>query len=156
MLAASYTLRRADAGDVPDIVRLGLRFVQASALARYEEITAADLDDGLQALLASADGAGWVLEHDGRIVGAIVGVLAPPWCKRRARIVVELGWYVQAEHRRGAGRDLLRAFEAWARERGVSTLFLSDIQLDDATPAGELLVATGYELTERTFAKAVA
>jgi len=58
------------------------------------------------------------------------------------------GWYVEpSAQRAGIGRDLMRAAEAWARERGFTEL-ASDTEVENLT-SQDAHVACGFEETER-------
>jgi aminoglycoside 6'-N-acetyltransferase I len=58
-------------------------------------------------------------------------------------------WYMDADaRRRGIGRALLAAAEAWAREHGYAEI-ASDTQLDNAT-SERLHGRYGFEEVERT------
>lgn len=65
-------------------------------------------------------------------------------------IATEVGWWVEPEHRKtGIGKDLLDAFEFWAKEVGCDSVVM--VSLDDAL--GKFYERNGYVLTERSYIK---
>jgi len=149
MVAATYTLRRADLSDVPGIVRIARSFLGVSGYGRLFDLTHEDITCAIDEVIDSDEGVCFVVECDDRIVGAILGKRSPVWLKRGVTVAVELGWWVDPDHR-GHGVDLLREFEAWAKPLPV---VVSDTIMDGATPAGPLLERLGYEMIERCFVK---
>ena len=70
----------------------------------------------------------FVLEEEGRVIGAIGGIKAPD-VNSGDPVATEFFWFV-AEGSRGGGIALLRKFEGWAREQGckrITMAFLSDL-----------------------------
>jgi hypothetical protein len=57
------------------------------------------------------------------------------------------------EDSRGHGDLLRQQFERWARMQRAPVVAMSDVILDDATPAGELYAKKGYEVVERAWLK---
>lgn len=152
MLAASYTLRRADAGDVPGIVRLARPFAAASAVGRYLTLTAEKVTAAVATRVADPDGCALIVEHDGYVVGTLLAGIGPHWLDPDARLAVELGWWVDPEHR-GTGRQLLEAFHAWAAEQRVDARVVSAIRMREGAPADAILERAGYEPVEVAFMK---
>jgi len=149
MSASTYTLRTAELRDVPGIVRLARAFIGVSGYARLFDLTHEDITAAIDGVIDSEAGTCIVCEDGDRIVGAIIGMRSPVWLKRGETVAVELGWWVDPEHR-GPGMDLLRAFEDWAYPLPV---VMSDTIMDGSTPAGPLLEKVGYEMIERAFVR---
>lgn len=91
----------------------------------------------IAALTAGSDSAVWVSSG-----GFIAGSLQPTVISPRV-IAMEHGWFAQD----GSGLRLLRAFEAWARERGAMLVQLS------TGPSGLDLSRLGYRVAERAWVK---
>jgi aminoglycoside 6'-N-acetyltransferase I len=94
----------------------------------------------------------FIAELDGRAVGFLELELRSyaPGCESRPVPFIE-GWYVDPEHqRRGIGRALVQAAEAWSRAHGYEEI-ASDIELDNAGSFAAH-VALGFEETDRIIA----
>lgn len=91
----------------------------------------------LAKLITSPDAAVWV-SGGGFIAGSLQPTVISP-----ALIAMEHGWWA----RDGSGLRLLRAFEAWAHERGALLTQLS------TGPTGLDLTRLGYRLAERAWVK---
>lgn len=160
--APSVSVRRASFQDASAVLALARRFVQCLPFAHF---VAFDEEAARSTILQALDrGVVFVLEEgpplmapevdtgDGRrIVGAIMGMLTPWWFSREL-IAAELGWWVDPDHR-GHGDLLRQRFEAWATVQHAPVVSMSDVRLDDATPAGELYARKGYECVERAWLK---
>lgn len=91
----------------------------------------------------------FIAELDGRPVGFLELELRSyaPGCTARPVPFIE-GWYVDPEHqRRGIGRALVQAAEAWALANGYDEI-ASDIELENAASFAAHL-ALGFEETDR-------
>ncbi|MDN5568454.1 MAG: hypothetical protein L0G27_06855 [Paracoccus sp. (in: a-proteobacteria)] len=88
-------------------------------------------------LIASPDGAVWV-SAGGFIAGSLQPTIINP-----APVAMEHGWYATD----GCGLRLLRAFEAWAKERGALLVQIS------TGPDGLDLTRLGYRVAERAWIK---
>lgn len=158
--APSVTVRSASIADASAVLAFARRFVELSPFSQFVSF---DEDTARQSILqALSRGVVFVLEkplpRDGfgneqppKIVGAIMGVMAPLWFSREV-IAAELGWWVDPEHR-GHGDELRRRFEAWARQQRAPVVSLSDLKLDDSMPNGTLYERAGYEVVERAWLK---
>lgn len=63
---------------------------------------------------------------------------------------VELAWWVDPEHRTsGLGKELIQAFEDWAKDNGCKMVTM--ISLDD--DLGKYYEKRGYKLNERAYLK---
>lgn len=128
-------LRRAEAGDVLRIVAMveALREAVNGPLAVDRAWTAKTITG----LLASPDGFVAVSEC-GFIAGALRQTFISP-----APVAAEMGWFAND----GSGLRLLRAFEAWASERGAELVQLS------TGPVGMDLTRLGYRKAEQAWVK---
>ncbi len=93
----------------------------------------------LAALLSSPDGAVWV-SAGGFLAASIQRSVINP-----APMAVEHGWWASD----GSGLRLLRAYEAWAREKGAAFVTLS------TGPVGPDLVRLGYRRAEQAWVRAI-
>lgn len=150
-MTAQATTRDATVDDLPALIDMGVRF---HAWSPYSDdgATRDDIADGIGRVFEV--GFARVLEVDGRVVGMFLGLLAPRWFTARVVDAAELAWWVEPDHRHGAGSlRLLRDFEAWGRERGVRQFTASDLDHPDS-PAGRVFEAMGYvRANERIWTK---
>ena len=65
-------------------------------------------------------------------------------------MAVELGWYVNPDSRgKKIGKDLINAFEDWAKEKNADLITMVSIDND----VGNYYEKNGYKLYERTYMK---
>lgn len=87
-----------------------------------------------------------LISDDGMLMGTAVPFLYGPHI-----MATEIAWYVRPEARgKGAGKDLLLAFEYWAKNVAGCTM-ISMGSIDDSV--GEYFIKQGYELSERAYVK---
>lgn len=112
-------IRRITGDDIDAVVEFGRRGHDRSAHARFEyDVDKAKL---LVAKLAwMRDGIALMAEHDGEVTGVLLGHVTTPTFVR-ARVATDIAFY--AEHP-GDGRELLKAFEKWAREREADEILI--------------------------------
>lgn len=130
-------IRRATANDILAIVDRveALRAAVGGAVPVDRAWTA----QTLAALLSSPDGAVWV-SAGGFLAASIQRSVINP-----APMAVEHGWWASD----GSGLRLLRAYEAWAREKGAAFVTLS------TGPVGPDLVRLGYRRAEQAWVRAI-
>ncbi len=143
-----FTVRRANAGDKPEWLRMRLLL--------WPEVGAANLSDEMDQILQDALAPVFVLERpEGRLGGFVEagtrkfaeGCLTTP-------VGYIEGWFVDEDLRgRGFGHQLVAAAEDWARSQGLKEMG-SDTWLDNEVSIRAHL-AIGYHETERVihFAK---
>lgn len=130
-------IRRATANDILAIVDRveALRAAVGGPLPVDRAWTA----QTLAALLSSPDCAVWV-SAGGFLAASIQRSVINP-----APMAVEHGWWASD----GSGLRLLRAYEAWAREKGAAFVTLS------TGPVGPDLVRLGYRRAEQAWVRAI-
>ncbi len=104
------------------------------------------------ALLAS-HGLLLVVEKDGAVIGMAAADVAPAFWNHKILLGREAFWYVEPAHRKGIGRELLKALEALVTSLGA-TLF--DVVAEDGKRSealARLYRAGEYNPAERTFRK---
>lgn len=100
--------------------------------------------DSAATFMAGVMQMGVVLRSDSGFIG---GQIIPNHVAKGRSLAVELAWWATD----GKGRDLLRAFEQWARENGASEVRMTSLA---AIPrSGRLLQAMGYAPVEISHTK---
>lgn len=148
-LLEGSALRALTLGDTAELSVMGTRFVRYSPFGQHMLVPKEEIAIGLQAQFAAGAG-GFAAIRDGRIAGAIFGLVAPLWFSPSVTVAYELAWWVEKEHRAGPiGIRLLHEFERWGAERGAKFAALSDLVVEGEPPLQDLLARLGYRLTER-------
>lgn len=84
-------------------------------------------------------------------IGFVIGI-ASPFLFGNEKIATEMGWWVEPEHRKSnVGKELIDAFEYWAKSTGCSLITM--MCLDEKV--GTYYEKRGYKLTEFTYMKEV-
>lgn len=92
-----------------------------------------------------------VLNHvDDGAVGFLVGMVVPNFFNPGIVQAAELGWYVQAPHRKTHAWSLVQAFELWAKQAGATKITLANYGTPQLNTKYEEL---GYKLQEYSFSK---
>lgn len=113
-------IRLATVEDVPVLVHLGMRFLKETPYHVHLAASPTHLEELAQAIIASDDGAIFVAERAGTVVGCLaLHVFAHPMSGERT--ANELVWWVNPESR-GVGALLLTRGEAWAKAMGATCL----------------------------------
>ena len=146
-VAVGTTVRPASSVDLDTLVTMAQHFVEQTEYRATVPSDAAHLRGVAERLLEA--GVVFVAESEEGVVGMLAGLVFPHYL---TGIVTasETAWWVEPTARgTTTGRDLLRAFEAWAREHGATRLELGsrDARLD------RFYTRLGYAPVERVFAK---
>lgn len=147
-------IRCLEYADIPETVDLARRFVEESAFSRFDfshEKMAANLS---LAITHPNRAFCHVVEHDGKLVGALVGYISEFFFGRDL-IASDSGWFILPEYRgsRSAIR-LLKNFEKWAKANGAAEVAMG-ISTDVAPEkTGALLQKLGYRPVGGNFKKA--
>lgn len=139
------TLRLATENDLELVLKHSRAFMAASAYADIygeEELTALLLKlirDDDKVLILHGD--------DGLIAGISI-----PWTFGPRKLAMELGWWVVPDKRKSnIGKELLDAFEYWAKK--INCSLISMVSIDDTL--GKYYEKRGYVLCERAYIKEI-
>lgn len=148
-----YTIRQAHIDDVPTLVEMGERFYNYSNLKHYVEYDPQSVTSLLAQLLLS--GFLYVAVHDeDGIVAGLAGTMSTLWFNSGIPVASEMAWWVEEKHRKSSvAIKLYKKFESWAHERGVSRIIMSDLVIDEDTPAAKLFKKMGFSVIERAHIK---
>jgi GNAT superfamily N-acetyltransferase len=84
-------------------------------------------------------------------IGMLAGSVTP-FIFGNVIMASEIGWWIEPEHRgKAAGRELLKAFEYWAKQVGCSAITM--VSLDERL--GKFYEKNGYKLYERAYVKEI-
>lgn len=138
-------IRKATIEDVNALTEMGIKFGEASPYKDYftkdKVRTIADLcAQNLIDFVAFIDD-----QNKGMIVGH-----ASKFLLGEVKVATEIAWWVNPEDRKtSVGKELLEAFEQWAKDEGCK--IISMISIDETL--GTYYEKCGYKLTERSYMK---
>lgn len=129
--------------DIPHILELGEKF-HALSPWRDRPYVPEDVERTLRGLMVSDQGA---LLYNGS--GILGGVLSPIFFGGGV-VAQELFWFAEAN-----GRELLEAFEAWAKESGADCIMMAHLTMGEDADARmkQIYEKRGYALRETHFYK---
>jgi hypothetical protein len=140
-------IRAATNDDLDAMVRLGEWFARESghddlfdAVSVYETI--ARLIDAGQFVV--------VIEHEGELVGGMLGVVERMWMNANHRCGFVIAWNVRHKVRGWVGIRMLRQFQQWARARGAVSLSVPWVPTMDQRTA-RVLERNGYRVGEANY-----
>lgn len=147
----STTIRLARKDDVFDILVLAKEFSKEAPAShkwskdKTEQFLDVAIDNELSTVI--------ILEVDGEIVGAIVGLLNEMYMSQ-TKVATELAWFVSKDYRGSKGSLMLvKEFEVWAKSRGADYLCMGDIH--GITTLEKLYTRLGFKKCETTYMKEV-
>lgn len=140
-------LRLATAEDQELIKNMGMQFINSIP---YQKHTSEDKINMIATEFAGSDRPDKVaILYDD--VAMLLGV-ATPFLFGTKLCAVEIAWWVDPEYRKSnIGRELLEAFEYWAKKVGCELVTM--ISLDERV--GKFYEKNGYVLTEHTYMKEI-
>jgi GNAT superfamily N-acetyltransferase len=135
-------VRPARIEDIDTIVEYGLAMVEESRY-RGMSFSPEKVATTMEAVIRGSQGAGFVAEVDGVIVGGAFAFLTSPWFSREP-IACDLAVFVAPEHRRnGVAVQLVQAILWWAKQIGVHHVDLSISTGVEAEATGRLYEKLG-------------
>lgn len=139
-----YTVRRAQEADIDDMIDLGVGMHAESAFRNlnYDKEKCRSL---VKMYLDSPEDRFFsVAESDGVLVGMFAGYITDYYFGH-GLLANDILWYVRPENRGSrVGLALLKAFEDWALERGVSEVCLGVSTAVDLERTAQILSNRGY------------
>ena len=145
-------IRKAQVEDLPNMGDCAREFYASSKfLTDFDPERFASLWTGL---LASGIGVIFIVEKDGKIRGALGGVVYPDTYSSR-QVATEFFFFVEEESR-GVGLRLYREFEFWAKEQQCQEIRM--VCLLDSMPdkLDRVYRHLGFEPVERHYRKEIA
>lgn len=150
-------VRKATETDLPAYLTLAQAFHAASPMHGSIEF---DVPGYSQFYLSSLqnDSVGiWLAENDGQIIGICGAVAYPLYFNPSAIVVQELWWWLTPESRgSGAGGQMFKQIEKWAKEKDAAALFMIALEDNRAKKMENLYIRAGFKPMERTFIKEAA
>ena len=149
-------VRKATETDLPQYLVLAQTFHAASPMHGSIEF---DVPGYSQFYLSSLqnDSVGiWLAEIEGQIVGICGAVAYPLYFNPAALVVQELWWWLTPASRgSGAGGQMFKQIEQWAKEKNAAALFMIALEDNRAKKMENLYIRAGFKPMERTFIKEV-
>ena len=149
-------VRKATETDLPQYLVLAQAFHAASPMHGSIKF---DVPGYSQFYLSSLqnDSVGiWLAEIEGQIVGICGAVAYPLYFNPAALVVQELWWWLTPASRgSGAGGQMFKQIEQWAKEKNAAALFMIALEDNRAQKMENLYIRAGFKPMERTFIKEV-
>lgn len=138
-------IRCLEYADIPETVELARKFVEESAFSRFQfshEKMAANLS---LAVTHPHIAFCHVVEHEGRLVGALVGYISEFFFGPDL-IASDSGWFILPEYRGSRSAvKLLKNFEKWAKANGAKEVAMGVSTDVSPEKTGALLQKLGYK-----------
>ncbi len=139
-------LKIATLDDFNTVKTYALNFLEVSGYKDFSDLE--DIDNLITELLAFTGTDAIVLLGEG---GMLAGVAKPFIFGSTKRVASEVAWWVEPDARKnGIGKELLEAFEFWAKEKAGCAL-VTMVSIDDLV--GKFYEKNGYKLYERAYMK---
>lgn len=147
------TIRSAQPEDAPRLAEMAAYFVSHSSYSEVVTPCEATMAANFEAIIRSPSGIAFVLEVDGKIQGAIIGLLAPH-LMTGGIAAMELGWWVEPAYRGRNGLELLTAYEnaVSASDANISVMTCPP---DGGERVGGIYEKAGYRRMEATYMRVV-
>jgi N-acetylglutamate synthase-like GNAT family acetyltransferase len=149
-------VRKATEADLPEYIKLAQAFHTASPM---HGSIGFDVPGYSQFYLSSLqnDSIGiWLAEIENNIVGICGALVYPLYFNPSALVVQELWWWLTPASRgSGAGGQMFKQIEQWAKDKNASALFMIALEDNRAKKMENLYIRAGFKPMERTFIKEV-
>ena len=98
----------------------------------------------------------WLAEIEKEIVGICGALVYPLYFNPSALVVQELWWWLTPASRgSGAGGQMFKQIEQWAKDKEANALFMIALEDNRAKKMENLYIRAGFKPMERTFIKEV-
>lgn len=143
-------IRAASTDDTPRLVEMGRRFFAETGFSVVAEFDDESFARTLTGLIEGENGAVFVAE-EGEIIGFIGGMVYPQFFNAAHTTGQEFFLWCDREHRKGAGRKLLKALENWARNQGARSFTMVALDSNRPEAVAAMYRRAGYQPSERNF-----
>lgn len=148
------TIRQATQADVPALCAMGRKFIAYSPYASMADVSDDELATAIDNVVAACTV--FISVRDGAVVGTLVASESRLWFAPSVLLAVEMAWWVDEGYRgTRVPIELIRAFEAWAKDIGAKAVVMSDLVIDGKAPVGAMLGRMGYVMSERSHMKEI-
>jgi len=142
--------RLANYDDMPELLRMGELFFNASG---YSDITTFNKSDSENLLIQLIDSESILTDGKHAMLGYLV---FPIFMNASCKVAQELFWWVDEDHRKGgAGIELLKQTEQQAKKQGAKTMMMLSIKDLDGEKVNKLYSRLGYVEREQTYMRAL-
>jgi GNAT superfamily N-acetyltransferase len=149
-------VRKASESDLPQYVKLAQAFHAASPMHGSISFDIKGYSEFYLTSLTNDSMGIWLAEIDSAIVGISGALLYPLYFNPAALAAQELWWWLTPAARgSGAGKQMFKQIEQWAKERNASALFMIALEDNKAKKMENLYIRAGFKPMERTFIKEV-
>jgi GNAT superfamily N-acetyltransferase len=149
-------VRKATEVDLPKYIVLAESFHTASPMHGVIGFDAAGYSQFYLSSLQNDNVGIWLAEIDDEIVGICGALVYPVYFNPSALVVQELWWWLTPASRgSGAGGQMFKQIEQWAKEKNASVLFMIALEDNRAKKMENLYTRAGFKPMERTFIKEV-
>jgi len=151
------SIRMATLDDVPALTRMASSFILFGQHQHFgSHITPNELTDRISEVLSTGAVECFVAEMEGEIVGMLACTVIGAWFAPHILIATELAWWMDEKARRTTlAIRMVRAYETWAKDKGVQFVTMSSLSLDNGTSVSNMLTRMGYTPSETTHTKGI-
>jgi RimJ/RimL family protein N-acetyltransferase len=149
-------VRKAVESDLPEYVKLAQAFHIASPMHGSIEFDVAGYSQFYLSSIQNDSVGIWLAEIDDVIVGICGAIAYPLYFNPSALVVQELWWWLTPASRgSGAGGQMFKQIEQWAKDKDAAALFMIALEDKRAKKMENLYIRAGFKPMERTFIKEV-
>ncbi len=113
-----------------------------------------DLTSAARNFRAYLESPAHVILIDSEARGMLIGVKTPWMLNNAYNMAIELAWWVKPEHRGSrVAIELMKAYEAWARQNSVRILVMAALTDSDGERVGQIYERLGFKKYETSYAK---
>lgn len=146
-------IRRATAGDIPEMVQLGTEF-HAEYLAGPIPYDPHSASAFLREMVHRPEAGIFLIDHNLEVRGMAAAVIAPVFLNFHHKSASEMFWFVRKAHRKTFDSlRLFKALEDWAREQGATTMTMIALATNPGVSA--IYERRGYKLQESNYVRSL-
>ena len=148
-------IRKGRVTDLVELLELGEKFWKETPyFAMGRDYNKRNCGDLLFGIMLNGNGFIAVLADDeDKAVGVGFGMVAPFIFNHSYKQALELGFYIDPDHRGEWGMKLLQAMEKYAKEAGAEIMSMITMETGTAERAGHIYEKMGYSKNEVVYTK---